>query len=138
MKEHLFKKKEKPQKPKYNMWQNTTFMISLAWKEKEKMVLLLCMLSAVLAVLNNLASLYVVPIILETVERRAAMTELIGTILFFVAALMICSGLLSYINTNTPYGRISVRQALVTRLNVKASTTSYPNVEDDQFAKLLA
>ena len=23
MKERLFKKKEKPQKPKYNMWQNT-------------------------------------------------------------------------------------------------------------------
>ena len=32
-------KKEKPKKPKYNMWQNSCWMIGTAWKIKEKKVI---------------------------------------------------------------------------------------------------
>ena len=61
-------KKVKTPKPKYNMLQNSCFMISLAWKTKEKKVLVLCVLSALFAVLNNLIGLYISPTILAVVE----------------------------------------------------------------------
>ena len=38
------KKKEKAPKPKFNMWQNSAWMISLAWRYKEKKVLVIALL----------------------------------------------------------------------------------------------
>ena len=62
------KQKEKPPKPKYNMWQSSWYMIRLAVQEKEKKVLILCTLTALLAVASNLANLSITPVILGAVE----------------------------------------------------------------------
>lgn len=132
------KKKEKVQKPKYNMWQCICYMITLAWKEKEKKVLVLCVLLAVLTVLNNLVNLYISPKILSILESRSSLKELFLAIFIFVFALLFCSAAIEYIKTNTMFGRGSVRNALVEALNQKAAITSYPNIEEDNFSKLLA
>ena len=129
-------KKEKAPKPKYNMAQNSAYMIKLAWTSGEKKVIVLSLLSALLAVALNLINLYVSPTILSVVERKASVTELIVTIVIFVAALMLVSAASSYVNTNTLYGRISTRCEIITLLNKKAATTSYPNVYDEKFKKL--
>lgn len=129
------KKKEKS-KPKYNMWQNSGYMITLAWREKEKKVLVLSFLTAVFAVGNNLVGLYVSPAILSVVENKAPLTELIMIILVFTGLLMLCSAASSYIGANTIYGRIQVRSAIVTAINRKAATTSYPNISSENFKKL--
>lgn len=131
-------KKEKAPKPKYNMGQNSWFMIKLAWTTKEKKVLVLSLLSATLAVALNLINLYVSPTILSVVERRAPVPELIGTILVFVLALMLVSAASAYVNKNTPYGRISVRLEIIALLHKKTATTSYPNLFDEKFRKLIA
>ena len=88
------------------------------------------------AVALNLINLYVSPTILSVVERQASVTELILTIVVFVAALMLVSAASSYVNTNTLYGRISVRCEIITLLNKKAATTSYPNLYDEKFKEL--
>ena len=64
-------KKEKAPKPKYNMAQNSWFMIKLAWTSGEKKVIVLSLLSALTAVALNLINLYVSPTILSVVERKA-------------------------------------------------------------------
>ena len=51
---------------------------------------------------------------------------------------MILSAASAYVNTNAVFGRISVRAVVTNLLNQKAATTSYPNVDDDLFIKLLA
>lgn len=130
-------KKEKAPKPKYNMGQNTWFMIKLAWTSGEKKVLVLGLLSACLAVAANLVNLYVSPVVLSAVERHVPVTELILTIVGFTLGIMLVSAASAYVNTNTLYGRISVRTEIVNLLNRKAATTSYPNVDDDGFRKLL-
>lgn len=130
-------KKEKSPKPKYNMWQNSWFMIKLAWTSGEKKVIVLGLLSALLAVALNLINLYVSPTILSVVERHASVSELIWTIAAFVLALMLVSAASEYVNTNTLYGRISVRCEIITLLNRKAATTSYPNLFNDKFKKLV-
>ena len=129
-------KKEKAPKPKYNMAQNSWFMIKLAWTSGEKKVIVLSLLSALFAVALNLINLYVSPTILSVVERQASVRELIITIVVFVAALMLVSAASSYVNTNTLYGRISTRCEIIAQLQRKAATTSYPNLFDDKFKKL--
>lgn len=129
---------EKIPKPKYNMWQNTGYMISLAWKEKEKKVIVLCLLSAAFAVLNNLVNLYIAPAVLAAVERKAPVSELLFTTAFFIGAMMLCSAASAYINTNTMYGRVSVRGAIASAINIKAATTSFPNLWDKVFLRLSA
>ncbi|MBR2370772.1 MAG: ABC transporter ATP-binding protein [Clostridia bacterium] len=130
------KKKEKAPKPKYNMAQNSAYMIKLAWTSGEKKVIVLSLLSALTAVALNLINLYVSPTILSVVERQASVTELILTIVVFVVALMLVSAASSYVNTNTLYGRISTRCEIITLLNKKAATTSYPNLYDEKFKEL--
>lgn len=129
-------KKEKAPKPKYNMAQNSWFMIKLAWTSGEKKVIVLSLLSALFAVALNLINLYVSPTILSVVERQASVTELIVTIVVFVAALMLVSAASSYVNTNTMYGRISVRCEITNLLNRKMATTSYQNISDERFKAL--
>ena len=129
------KKKEK-RKPKYNMWQNTAFMIALAFREKEKKVLVTGVFAAVFSVALSLIGIYVTPTILAAVENKAPVSELIFTILLFVILQMLCSAIFSYIGTNTPYGRIQVRSSLIRDLNRKAATTSYPNMGDEKFRRL--
>lgn len=129
-------RKEKAPKPKYNMAQNSWFMIKLAWTSGEKKVIVLSLLSALFAVVLNLINLYVSPTILSVVERQASVTELIATIVVFVAALMLVSAASSYVNTNTLYGRISVRCEIINLLNRKMATTSYQNISDERFKTL--
>lgn len=130
--------KEKAPKPRYNMAQNTWFMTKLAWTTGEKKVIVLCLLSALLAVAMNIISLYVSPTILSAVERHVPLPELMRTIVAFALPLMLVSGAAAYVNENTLYGRITVRSEVNNLLNRKAATTSYPNLYDDQFAKLLS
>lgn len=129
-------KKEKTPKPKYNMGQNSWYMIKLAWTSGEKKVIVLSLLSALLAVAMNLINLYVSPTILSVVERKAPVPELMGTITFFVLALMLVSAAAEYVNENTLYGRVSVRCEIIALLNKKAATTSYPNIFEERFKKL--
>lgn len=131
-------KREKSPKPRYNMGQNSWYMMKLAWSTGEKKVLVLSLLSALLAFAINLINLYVSPTILAVVERQAAPSELIGTIVAFVVALMLVSAAYAYVNENTLYGRVTVRGEIVALLNSKAATTSYPNVFDERFRKLVA
>ncbi len=128
---------KKESKPKYNMWQNSWFMMKLAWTSKEKKVIVFCLLSAMLTVALNLVNLYVSPTILSAVERHAPVTELIFTIVSFTFGIMLVSAASAYVNANTLYGRVTVRCVLLGLLNRKATTTSYPNVDDDRFIKLL-
>ncbi len=132
------RKKTKAVKPKYNMWQNSWFMIKLAWTSEEKKVIFLSLLSALLAVALNLVNLYASPTILSAVERHVSAGELSMTIAGFVIGLMLVSAVPAYVSTNTLFGRVSVRAEITNLLNKKAATTSYPNVDDDKFIKLLA
>ncbi len=128
---------DKPKKPKYNMLQNTCYFITLAWKEKEKKVPILCLLLAGFTVINNLVNLYIPPVILGIVEQRQSISKLVITILCFTAVIILCSAVLAYINTNILFGRMTIRMILTNKLNKKAAVTSYPNVNSQECIRLL-
>lgn len=133
---HKPAEKEGERKPKYNMWQNSWFMIKLAWREKEKKVLVLGMITALLAVATSLINLYISPLVLGCVERGDPVARLAVTILVFTGLLIVTSAASAYVSINIVFGRITVRSALIAAINRKAATTSYPNVGDERFRKL--
>jgi len=131
-------KKKKAKRLKYNMGQNVWFMIKLAWTTESKKVPIMVVFSAMLTVLLKLINLYITPTILSVVERRASVTELVWTILGFVFAIMLVSAVSQYVKANELFTRLIVRTEIVNQINKKAATTSYVNVEDDKFTKLLS
>ena len=130
--------KNKKEKPKYNMWQITKFMIKTAWVIKEKKVLVLSFLIAILTILINLTNLFVVPTILSLIENQVGVINLVIAIISFIGGLALLNSLLNYINVNIIFGKITIRLALMADINNKALTTSYPNAYDDEFKKLLS
>ena len=128
--------KKPKEKPKYNLWQNSAYMIQLAWNN-QKSVLWLCLALALLAVGSNLIGLFIAPVILSKVETLAPLSELLLTIVVFTVLLMAIKGINGYISTNTLFRRIALRTGLLADIHDKLATTSYPNTEDDLVLKKL-
>ena len=118
-------KKEK-KKPKYNEFQTVGWMISLAWK-KDRSVLWVALLIPMIAVALNLAQLFVAPAILGKVETAAPLEELLGTILFFTAALFLLLGLQAFVRDRFDIGPTEVRTVIMRLQDQKSAVTSYPN-----------
>ena len=122
-------------KPKYNMFQNSCYMIKIAWQAKEKKVIVLCLLSAVLALITNLINLYIPPVILGAVEKKVGAGELIFIVAAFTLGIMLFFAATAYADTNIVYGKVTLRSEMLAMINRKAATTSYSNVVNDRFRK---
>ena len=123
------------EKPKYGIFQCVSFMIKTAWKHV-KSVLWLCIVFAVLTVSINLAQLFMAPMILQKVEAAASLNELLASIGIFAGVLLMLNAALGYVDENIMYGRIDVRSAVISKINHKAYTTSYPNTRDSEVLRL--
>ena len=128
--------KQKKEKPRYNLFQNSAYMISTAWTTGCRSVIWLCLITAVLAISSNLLGLFVAPTVLAAVEAAVPLRELITLILIFAGAMMLVESLIAYVATNTLFGRVDVRsKAIINRINTKLSKTSYPNTSSQDFKK---
>ena len=123
---------KKKTKSKYNMWQNTWYMVQTAW-ETHKPVIFMCIALAVVSAACTVAELLITPAILGKVESAAAVGELIATIAAYIGALLLLRAAQAYIKNNTLFGRIETRTAIINRISLKAATTSYPNTLDTRF-----
>lgn len=120
------------EKPRYNMWQNTAFMIRTAWKAcRSVFFFLVCI--ALVTTGTSLIELLIAPMILRKVETSAPLPELLLTIFLFSAALLIFQALKAYLNTNANYGRMEIRTHVLLQVAAKVSRTSYPNTLDTRF-----
>ena len=123
------------EKPKYNIWQNVSFSVKLAWQTRKR-VLVITAAAAILSVLLNLVQLYVAPEILSKVEQQAPLGQLLLTIGGFTAALFLLIGLVDYLDTVRQPGEIDVRTAIIQLMTRKTCETSYPNIRDPKVLKL--
>lgn len=106
-------KKQEKENPKYHGFQNIGFMIRLAWRVKEKKVLVLLLSAAGLKIFFNLLALYITPGILGIVESHGSFQKLLLAIGGFVTAWMVCEGLGKYVQQNKEFGRITVRCEII-------------------------
>ncbi|HIS76107.1 MAG TPA: ABC transporter ATP-binding protein [Candidatus Merdivicinus excrementipullorum] len=125
---------KKKEKPLYNLWQNTAWMMGSAWKTR-KSVLFLCVAVAAGAVALSLTELFVTPAVLQKVETAAPFPELLGAVIGFALLLMLVSALNAYLGNITSLGRIEVRIALLQQVGLKYEMTSFPNTEDPAVLK---
>ena len=125
--------KKKSASGKYNIWQNTAFMLKIAWKEKRSVIWLCVVLACVMAV-RSVTEILLSPAILDKVEQAASFGGLAGTIAAFSGALVVLAGLQSYVEENASYARLAMRfQAFSNRATKKWTETSYPNLMDANF-----
>lgn len=116
------------------MWQNTGFMIGRAWCTY-KSVIFLCIPLAFVTAGTTVTELLIAPAILKRVETAAPLCELVRTIAVFGTVLLVLMGLRGYIDTNTLFGRVSVRMSIIRLLGDKVAGTSYPNLLDTGFIR---
>lgn len=127
---------KKTPKPKYNLWQNTGFMLRTS-RKYAKSVFPLCIVLALLSAGKSVAELLIAPAILNKIELSASLGSVVFTIAAFALVLMLLSGLRSYVDTNALFGRIAVRsQGIYLGISRKYAETSYPNLLNTDFLAL--
>lgn len=127
---------KKTPKPKYNLWQNTGFMLRTS-RKYAKSVFPLCIVLALLSAGKSVAELLIAPAILNKIELSASLGSVVFTIAAFAFVLMLLSGLRSYVDTNALFGRIAVRsQGIYLSISRKYAETSYPNLLNTDFLAL--
>ena len=62
------------------MWQNSCWMIGTAWGIKEKKVVFLCLVQVMIALGQNLISLFISPAVISAVETQKPLSYLLITI----------------------------------------------------------
>ena len=124
------------QKPKYNTIENSFWMIRIAKEAKELQVPLTAAGLAATAVLQSTVGLLLPPAVLRVIERKGSVWELLSTVLLFTAALIIAAAAHRYLDTIQLYPRVTVRTAILGKINKKCATTSYANLFDEHFEKL--
>ncbi len=120
------------EKPKYNLWQNTAYMVKTAWAVHKPTLLGVAVL-AILSGASAAVQLYLAPGVLAKIEDQAPLTDLLVTLALFTGALILVNGLRSYVETNVLFGRVAVRTRLMALAGIKSGTTSYPNTLDPAF-----
>ncbi len=115
-------------KPKYNMWKTTRYISSLAWRWRKSIFLLLA-IEIFVNVALNLSEILIVPVIISQIEIGESFANLLITISIFVALLFILNGIKGYLVYVQMPGQIEVRVNILSMLNVKKATTSYPNTQ---------
>ena len=125
---------KKPKRKTYNIFQNCAFMIRRAWRDC-KGVLWIALGIILCGVAANLLELFVVPAILEAVERGVSPGALAGMILWFTVGMALVRALRGYLDTNAMFDRIQVRSTLCLDLHMTFCRTSFPHIEDPDYLK---
>ena len=120
------------EKPKYNLWQNSWYMVKLAWRYS-KSVLAICIILAAATAGETVVQLLIAPGILQKLELRASLPQLLGAIAIFTGALILFAAAKEYFNLNKLFGRVTVRIKLIEAIAEKMAQTSYENLLDTAF-----
>lgn len=134
----MFRKTKKEEKrKKYGVLGNALFMLREA-KETLPSVIWFAVLDGLIAVAVSVIELYVAPSILKELETHGTLSGLLYTILFFTVSITTASAVQAYVRQNMRFGRIELRDHIVTQVRYKMSTSSYPLRERQEFINLLA
>ena len=129
------KKVQTPRKAPYGMLSNVAFMLKTAFGSY-KSVPVFVVIEALLSIADSLLSLFFAPTVLSLIQRRELPATLCITVIAFAAAMMTLRSISAYCATNHLFGRIGVRIRIIRMLGTKAMTTSYSNLEKNEFTTM--
>ena len=123
------------EKPKYSLGQNLIYLFRVCRRETK--VLPVCTAGLVaLELLNSLAGITIGPAILQKVEQRAPLAQMLLTILLYTLALAVFAAGLSYLRDGIHVFRSRLYDAFDRAQARKAAETSYPNTLDPAFHRM--
>ena len=126
----------KTEKAAYSMAYCIRYMLRTAWRTS-KAVPILQIVIALLAVGESVAQLFIAPMILQNVEMGVPVETLLGTILGFTALLMALTAIKTYADQNVSLPMVDVRSGVIREIGDKSTSTSYANVIDPAFQRLM-
>lgn len=127
--------KKKEVKPKYNMWQNTAYMIASAHRYYRR-ILYMGVVLAVMTSAKEVMNMLIAPMVLSELEAGRSPAELLIIIGIGIALLTGFSGGKAYLEQNVIFARIALRTEFIRMLGRKNATTSYVNTLDNAFIEL--
>ena len=119
-------------KPKYSLAQNAIFMAAASF-QASKSVIPLAIALAFIAAAKAAAQLFLIPVLLKTIETAYPLPRLLTAMGGLGILLVFLEGLEAYLRQNALFGRIAIRQRILTKIIDKVATTSYPNTLDADF-----
>jgi len=120
------------EKARYGILSNVVFMLRTALGTC-KSVPVFVAAEALLAVAENILSLFFAPAVLTVIESRGTVYRLCMTVLLFAGGIILLRSVLSYCRTNHIFGRIEVRMSIIMMIGNKTMQTSYLNLEEQAF-----
>lgn len=126
------------QKPKYNLWQCTGYMLGVAWRGKHWPVFTVGLSLALVTAGKTIAELLYAPAVVRVLEQGAAWGRLLAVVGGFALLLVGLTFLLNYLEKLNLFGKMQVRVDVLDLCARKRAMTSYPNLLDKAFLDLSA
>ena len=122
----------KKEKPTYSTWQNTAFVLGMAWKN-DKIVPLTIVAEIIMAVAIATLGIFLPAVVVEQITSGAYVQVLITTVLGFTLVLTILNALSTYVESTLRVRRTGMRMIFTNRIVDKILTTDYANLEKKEF-----
>ncbi len=124
--------KNKKEKPKYNMWQNSVFVLKTAW-ERDKVVLFVVLAQIFLIVALSTIALFLPKTVIAQITRGGSLETLILTILGFTVVTTVLSAIKTFFDNQSWVKRSNLRNFMYYDMLDKLMTTDYANLEKKDF-----
>jgi ATP-binding cassette subfamily B protein len=124
--------KTKKEKPAYNVFQITAFVIRQAW-QRDKIVLFVISAQILLAVAISTVAIFLPATVVEQITRNVSVQTLAITVLVFTAVTMLLQAANSYLASGEQTRRTGLRLKLNIDFMHKVVHTDYANLEDVKF-----
>lgn len=128
----------KKEKPKYNLWQITGYMLGWAVRGRHWEVFTTGTALVLVTVGQTMAQLLFAPAVIGLLEQGTGLGRLLAVIGGFAAALAALTFLSRYLNEMNLFGKLYVRMDINDAAAAKRTATSYPNLLDKRFLDLSA
>ena len=127
--------KTKKEKPKYNILQNSVYVIKTTWS-RDKTVLFVILAKIVLTIALSITGLFLPKIVIAQIISGVQVNTLVITALAFTAITVIMQASKHYIDSAFDFRRWILRSKVSYDILTKDITTDYANLENEKYNHL--
>ncbi|MCL2661836.1 MAG: ABC transporter ATP-binding protein/permease [Oscillospiraceae bacterium] len=120
------------EKPKYNTWQNTCYVLKYTWERRKTVVFTMIAQSLLIPAIPAVA-MFLPMMVVSLILGNAGADRLVLTILVFTGITLILSSIKRYLDCTALVQRASVRLTLGIDILFKVVDTDYANLENKKF-----
>ena len=124
--------KAKKEKPTYNIWQNSLYVIKHAWIN-DSSVLLVIIAQIILTVAISTVGIFLPAVVVEQIIAMVPVRQMVTTVLLFTVAIVLMQMVKSYFTATAGTKRLGLRFKFTTAISNKVNTTDYANLEEKSF-----